>query len=94
MNFMDKMNLLNNIKEKKKDFEKIVKMNIESLAVNRLFFSDNETVPTIYLVVNDNAENIDIAVEKELMNVIDNVVFDVVSSDYYRTNISNTGQTI
>lgn len=93
MNLKDKMDLLESVKANKEIFEGILEMDIDNLAVNRLFFSDNETIPTIYLITKEETHDIDLAIEKKLMDVIDNVVFDIVNEDYYKTHIANTSQT-
>lgn len=91
MNLLEKMELLDEVRNHRGELERIINCNIVEMSVNRLFFSDNEITPTIYLIVEeDNKE--DIAIEKKLMSVMDNVVFDVVNKEYYKINIANTSQ--
>ena len=92
MNLTDKMELLSRAKNKKENLEELLNTEIINISVNRIFFTDGEVLPTVYLIVKDSPSNITLDVEKQLMSVVDGVVFDVVNEDYYKQHISNTSQ--
>ncbi len=92
MNLTDKMELLSRAKNKKENLEELLNTEIINMSVNRIFFTDGEVLPTVYLIVKDSPSNITLDVEKQLMSVVDGVVFDVVNEDYYKQHISNTSQ--
>lgn len=92
MNLTDKMELLSRAKNKKENLEELLNTEIINMSVNRIFFTDSEVLPTVYLIVKDSPSNITLDVEKQLMSVVDGVVFDVVNEDYYKQHIANTSQ--
>ena len=92
MNLTDKMELLSRAKNKKENLEELLNTEIVNMSVNRIFFTDSEVLPTVYLIVKDSPSNITLDVEKQLMSVVDGVVFDVVNEDYYKQHIANTSQ--
>ncbi len=92
MNLTDKMELLSKAKNKKENLEELLNTEIVNMSVNRIFFTDSEVLPTVYLIVKDSPSNITLDVEKQLMSVVDGVVFDVVNEDYYKQHIANTSQ--
>lgn len=92
MNLTDKMELLSRAKNKKENLEELLNTEIINMSVNRIFFTDSEVLPTVYLIVKGSPSNITLDVEKQLMSVVDGVVFDVVNEDYYKQHIANTSQ--
>ena len=92
MGFKEKHELLSNI-ESEVDYVAKSVNGFRGLAVDTNFFRDGETVPTIYVLVDDNRlAGFDINTELELADKFDNVTFDIVGYEYYLKNISGVAQ--
>lgn len=92
MNFREKQVLLANI-EAEVDYVNNSVTGFKGLAVDTQFFTDEEIVPTIYILVQDGSDlSNNKVIELELSEKFDNVTFDIVGYDHYLKNISGAAQ--
>lgn len=93
MNLFEKTKKLEDVKNNIKSIEDVIKEPILALAVDKLYFTDDAVYSTVYILVN-NGDNLrtNLLNELELIKFFDNVIFDIVSKEYYERNLRNMAQ--